>query len=149
MAYDERLAERIRRVLPGDVSVRERKMFGGLAFMLDGHMACGVMGPDLMLRIGAGPSERALAEAHVRRMDFTGKPLKGFVYVAPEGVASEETLAPVGGAGSGVCRHPSAEVASAAAPDRAQSRPARRVALWRPLCLKGRRTRGRDTGELT
>lgn len=92
MAYDERLAERIRRVLPGDVSVRERKMFGGLAFMLDGHMACGVMGPDLMLRIGTGPSERALAEAHVRRMDFTGKPLKGFVYVAPEGVASEETL---------------------------------------------------------
>ena len=92
MAYDERLAERIRRVLPGDLSVRERKMFGGLAFMLDGHMACGVMGPDLMLRIGPGRSERALAEPHVRRMDFTGKPLKGFVYVAPEGVASEETL---------------------------------------------------------
>jgi TfoX N-terminal domain len=92
MAYDERLAERIRRVVPGDVSVRERKMFGGLAFMLDGHMACGVMGPDLMLRIGLGRSERALAEAHVRRMDFTGKPLKGFVYVAPEGVGSEETL---------------------------------------------------------
>src|SRR5687767_15053686 len=68
MAYDERLAERIRRVLPGDVSVRERKMFGGLAFMRDGHMACGVMGPDLMLRIGPGRSERALAEAHVRRM---------------------------------------------------------------------------------
>jgi hypothetical protein len=92
MAYDERLAERVRRVLPGDVSVSERKMFGGLAFMLDGHMACGVMGPDLMLRIGAERSALALSEPHVRRMDFTGKPLKGFVYVGPEGVASDEML---------------------------------------------------------
>jgi hypothetical protein len=92
MAYDETLAERVRRVLPGDVSVRERKMFGGLAFMLGGHMTCGVVGPDLMLRIGAERSERAVAEPHVRRMDFTGKPLKGFVYVGPEGVASDEML---------------------------------------------------------
>ncbi len=92
MAYDEKLAERVRRVLPGDVSVSERKMFGGLAFMLDGHMACGVMGPDLMLRIGPERSALALSEPHVRAMDFTGKPLKGFVYVAAEGVASDETL---------------------------------------------------------
>ena len=92
MAYDEKLAERVRRVLPGDVSVSERKMFGGLAFMLDGHMACGVMGPDLMLRIGPERSALALTEPHVWAMDFTGRPLKGFVYVAPEGVASDGTL---------------------------------------------------------
>lgn len=86
MAYDEQLAARIRDVLAGEEGVTERKMFGGLAVMVDEHMACGVVGNDLMLRMGEDGSKRALERAHVRPMDFTGRPLKGMVYVSPEGL---------------------------------------------------------------
>lgn len=86
MAYDEDLAERIRELLGGDADVTERKMFGGLAFMLDGYMCCGVVGSDLMLRLGIDGADGALARPHVRPMDFTGKPLAGTVYVAPAGL---------------------------------------------------------------
>jgi TfoX/Sxy family transcriptional regulator of competence genes len=86
MAYDEVLAARIRDVLVDEEGVTERKMFGGLAVMVNGHMACGVVGDDLMLRLGEDGAERALERAHVRPMDFTGRPLKGMVYVSPEGL---------------------------------------------------------------
>lgn len=86
MAYDELLAARIRDVLVAEEGVTERKMFGGLAVMVNGHMACGVVGDDLMLRLGEDGAERALERAHVRPMDFTGRPLKGMVYVSPEGL---------------------------------------------------------------
>jgi TfoX/Sxy family transcriptional regulator of competence genes len=86
MAYDERLADRVRDVLDTEDGVTERKMFGGLAFMVRGHMACGIVGDDLMLRLGAEPAQRALERPHVRPMDFTGKPMKGMVYVAPGGL---------------------------------------------------------------
>ncbi len=86
MAYDEKLADRVRDVLEEVEGVTERKMFGGLAFMVRGHMACGIVGNDLMLRLGAEGAERALERPHVRPMDFTGKPMTGMVYVAPEGL---------------------------------------------------------------
>jgi TfoX/Sxy family transcriptional regulator of competence genes len=92
MAYDEGLAERLRDVYVGMPDVAEKKMFGGLAFMVNGHMSCGVVNETLMVRVGPEAYANALARPHARQMDFTGKPLKGFVYVAPEGVESDEAL---------------------------------------------------------
>lgn len=86
MAYDERLADRVRDVLEGAPGVSERKMFGGIAFMVEGHMACGVAGDDLMLRLGPEGAEAALRRPHVRPMDFTGRPMTGMVFVAPPGL---------------------------------------------------------------
>jgi TfoX/Sxy family transcriptional regulator of competence genes len=86
MAYDEQLADRIRDVLAGEPGVTERKMFGGIAFMVDGHMACGIVRDDLMLRLGAEGAEGALKRPHVRVMDFTGRPMTGMVYVEPAGL---------------------------------------------------------------
>ncbi len=86
MAYDEQLADRVRDVLVTEHGVTERKMFGGLAFMVRGHMACGIVGNELMLRLGVDGAESALARPHVRRMDFTGRPMKGMVFVEPAGV---------------------------------------------------------------
>jgi len=86
MAYDERLADRIRDALEGEQGVSERKMFGGVAFMVDGHMACGIAGSDLMLRLGVERADEALDRPHVRPMDFTGKPLTTMVFVEPEGL---------------------------------------------------------------
>jgi TfoX/Sxy family transcriptional regulator of competence genes len=85
MAYDEKVADRIRDVLEGQADVSERRMFGGIAFMVNGNMACGVVGGDLMLRLGAEGAEAALARPHVREMDFTGRPMTGMVYVDPAG----------------------------------------------------------------
>jgi hypothetical protein len=89
MAYDEALAQRIRDVTAGEPSLSERKMFGGLAFMLDGHMCFGVVGDELMLRLGADATQQALRHPHVRPMDFTGKPMKGMVYVEQEGLPGD------------------------------------------------------------
>ena len=92
MAYNEKLAECIRRQLSNRTDVVERKMFGGLAFMVRGHMCCGVVGDELMARVGPAGYEAALKEEHVRKMDFTGKPLRGMVYVASPGIASAKQL---------------------------------------------------------
>ena len=86
MAYDEDLADRVREVVPADGEVTERKMFGGLAFLLGGHMFAGVVGSELMVRIGAEAAERALERDHVREMDFTGRPMKNMVFVQPAGL---------------------------------------------------------------
>jgi len=86
MAYDEDLADRVRAVLPPGEAVAERQMFGGLAFMLGGHMFCGVVRDALMVRLGAGAAEEALGWPHVRPMDFTGRPMKGMVFVEPGGL---------------------------------------------------------------
>jgi TfoX/Sxy family transcriptional regulator of competence genes len=91
MAYDEELAERIRQTMLGEPGLSERNMFGGLAFMLDGHMCFGVVGNDLMLRLGKDQAAQALEQPHVRRMDFTGRPMASMVYIAPEGL-DEDTL---------------------------------------------------------
>lgn len=86
MAYDEVLADRVRDILVADPGLSERKMFGGLAFMLDGHMCCGIVGERLMLRLGAEGADAALRRPHVLPMDFTGRPLTGMVYVEPAGL---------------------------------------------------------------
>jgi TfoX/Sxy family transcriptional regulator of competence genes len=86
MAYDENLAQRVREIMAAEEAVTERKMFGGLAFMLAGNMACGILGEELMLRLGPDGAETALASKHVRPMDFTGRPMKGMVFVAPAGL---------------------------------------------------------------
>ncbi|MDH3451533.1 MAG: TfoX/Sxy family protein [Gammaproteobacteria bacterium] len=92
VAYDEVLAERVRAVLAGRSDIVEKKMFGGLAFMVSGNMCCGVSKGDLVVRVGPAAYAAALAEKHVREMDFTGKPLRGFVYVARKAIASDEQL---------------------------------------------------------
>jgi hypothetical protein len=86
MAYDERLAERVRAAMPTTGDLTERRMFGGLCLMLDGHMVCGVSGDRLMLRLGPEAADAALDRPHVRVMDFTGRPMNGYVYVEPAGL---------------------------------------------------------------
>jgi TfoX/Sxy family transcriptional regulator of competence genes len=86
VAYDENLADRVRAVLPPGAAVTERQMFGGLAFMLSGHMFCGVVKDSLMLRLGPEAAARALDQPYVRPMDFTGRPMKGMVFVDPAGL---------------------------------------------------------------
>ena len=92
MAYDKELADRIRDALGDRDDVEERKMFGGLAFMVAGHMAVGVVGTELMVRLGEQRAAAALDEEHVGPMDFTGRPMRTMVYVAPEGVADRAAL---------------------------------------------------------
>ena len=92
MAYDERLADRIRAVLGKRTDVSERKMFGGLAFLVGGHMCVGIVGKDLMVRVGKEAFEEAVRAPHARRMDFTGTPSKGMVYVAPAGLKTAPAL---------------------------------------------------------
>ena len=92
MAYDEKIADRIRKVVGPRLDVSERKMFGGVAFLLDGKMFCGIASDDLMVRVGPENYEAALAEPHVRPMDFTGRPMNGYVFVSMSGVRSEKAL---------------------------------------------------------
>lgn len=92
MAYDEALVERIRDVLGSRAGLTERKMFGGIAFMLGGNMAVGVIGEDLMVRLDPADAAKALAEPHTRPMDFTAKPAKNMVYVDSEGTETDEDL---------------------------------------------------------
>lgn len=93
MAYDEGLAERIRMVLLDRPTVSEKKMFGGLAFMLNEYMFCGVTQDNFMARVGPDNYQEALAKPHAREMDFTGRPMKGYVYVDPAGIESDQALA--------------------------------------------------------
>jgi hypothetical protein len=92
MAYDERLAERVRRALSRRSDIAERKMFGGLAFLCEGRMCCGVIGTDLVVRVTADEKPRVMEQRHVRAMDFTGRSLRGFVFVAPGGYATAGDL---------------------------------------------------------
>jgi TfoX/Sxy family transcriptional regulator of competence genes len=93
VAYDEDLAQRVREVLAARADVSERKMFGGIAFMVAGNMACGVLGEDLIVRLDKDESEKALAEDGVRPFDFTGKPMKGIVYVDSQRTNNDSGLA--------------------------------------------------------
>jgi len=93
MAYDEGLARRMRQVLDDDGHPYvEKEMFGGLSFLVNGNMSVGITGEDLLVRVGKENDEKALSLPHARPMDFTGKPMKGWIYVAPEGYASDEDL---------------------------------------------------------
>lgn len=92
MAYDEGLAERIRDVLADEHGLTEKRMFGGLAFLLKGHMCVGIVKDDLMVRVGPDAYEGLVKQPHARKMDFTGRPMKGFLYVAPSGFESDGDL---------------------------------------------------------
>lgn len=92
MANDEELADRIRLVLKGRKDVTEQKMFGGVAFMVRGHMACGTVRGSLMVRLGEEGVSSALKQPHVAPMDFTRKVLKTMAYVRPEGVRTSDAL---------------------------------------------------------
>jgi TfoX-like protein len=89
VVYDEDLAGRVRAVLPPGAAVTERQMFGGLAFLLGGHMFCGIVKGALMVRLGPEDAARALDQPHVRPMDFTGRPMRGMVFVDPEGLGGD------------------------------------------------------------
>ena len=92
MAYNEALANRIREALARERGVDEIKMMGGLCFMIGGHMALGIVGEELMIRVGPDGYQRALARLHTREMDFTGRSMKGFVFVQPAGFRTKRSL---------------------------------------------------------
>jgi TfoX/Sxy family transcriptional regulator of competence genes len=92
VAYDEQLAQRVRQALGSQDGIIEKKMFGGLSFMLHGNMSVGVEKDRLMVRVGPDRYEEALARPHARPMDFTGRPMKGFVYVPLEGLSTDADL---------------------------------------------------------
>ncbi len=92
MPYDETLARRVQQVLTTQPGVVERKMFGGLAFMLNGNMAVGILNDRLMVRVGKDAYNDALSLPHCRPMDFTGRSMRGFVMVDPAGIAAEPEL---------------------------------------------------------
>lgn len=92
MAYDEILAERIRTLLFRRKGITERRMFGGLAFMVGGNMACGIVKDELMVRVGPDGYDDALAQPHARPMDFTKRPMRGMVYVGTVGFRTDEDL---------------------------------------------------------
>ncbi len=94
-AIDEGLAQRVRESLfhlADFADISERKMFGSLVFMVNGHMTCGVGGEGLMLRVGVDRYEHALSQPHAEEMDFTGRPMKGFLYITWEGIEADEDL---------------------------------------------------------
>jgi hypothetical protein len=92
MAYDESLAERVRESLAQVRGLTEIKMFGGLCFTIRGNMAVGVVGNELMVRVPKEDGDTLLARPHTRPMDFTGKPMQGFLFVEPPGVRTKKTL---------------------------------------------------------
>lgn len=92
MAYDEGLAQRVREQLRDADDLEEKRMFGGIAFMLQGNMACGVIEDELMVRVGPEKYEELLAEAGASEFDFTGRPMKGWVKVSQEVLAEDQVL---------------------------------------------------------
>jgi TfoX/Sxy family transcriptional regulator of competence genes len=92
MAYDEGLSVRIDELLEGRDQIEVKKMFGGLCYLSRGHMLCGVLQDTLMARVGPDQYADCLAREHAREMDFTGKAMKGMIYVSPEGIESDVDL---------------------------------------------------------
>jgi hypothetical protein len=93
MAFDEELAARIRRRLVRQAGVSEKKMFGGLAFLLNGNMCCGVHKREMIVRLDPGRVAEALAQPHTRIFDLSGRPIKGWILVKPPGVADDAAVA--------------------------------------------------------
>jgi len=92
MPYDEGLVQRMREILDQGPSYTEKKMFGGVGFMLNGNMAVGVNQDNLIVRVGKENDEEALAEPNARPFDFTGKPMQGLIYVSLEGYETDVDL---------------------------------------------------------
>jgi TfoX/Sxy family transcriptional regulator of competence genes len=95
MAYDEQFAHRVRELLADEDGVTEKAMFGGLAFLVNGNMAVGISNTaELMVRVGPDSTDDALSRPHTRLFDMTGRPMKGWILVAREGVKTKRRLAP-------------------------------------------------------
>ena len=92
MAYDQGLAERLRELLDARRGVTEKAMFGGVCFLLGGRMFIGIVKDELMVRVGPDAHDDALGEPHARTMDFTGRPMRGYVFVAPPGFEDDRVL---------------------------------------------------------
>jgi len=92
MAYDEGVAQRVREIIADVSCVSEKKMFGGVAFMVDGNMCVGIVKDQLMLRVGPDQYEALLKKDFVLEMDFTGKPMRGLIYIQPEGFTEDKEL---------------------------------------------------------
>ena len=92
MAYDTGLAKRLRVRFKDRADVEEKRMFGGLCFMVSNHMCCGIVGDTLMARVGPSNYEECLRHKHAREMDFTGRAMKGMIYVPPKGIESDSDL---------------------------------------------------------
>jgi TfoX/Sxy family transcriptional regulator of competence genes len=92
MAYDPETVERIRKIMKRKRGYSQRNMFGGVCFMINGHMACGVLEKNLMLRLNNALAQAALTEPHTHEMDFTGKPMKSMLYVDAKGIATDPQL---------------------------------------------------------
>ncbi len=92
MAYDEQLAERVRAILKGQRALVEKEMFGGLAYLSHRKMFAGILRDDLVVRVGPEGNDAALKEPHTRPMDFTGRPMKGYIDVGPNGTKTTAQL---------------------------------------------------------
>jgi TfoX/Sxy family transcriptional regulator of competence genes len=92
MPFDEKLADRARHALAGRRELSEKRMFGGVAFLWRGHMVAGVVGDDLMVRVGPEACDELLKRTHARAMDFTGRPMRGFLFIAPAGTKTRASL---------------------------------------------------------
>ena len=92
MAYNETLADRIRNLMRELPSFTEKKMFGGIGFMLQGNMACGIQKDEIIVRVGPDKYQETLTKPHAKSFDFTGKPMKGWVMIEAEGCQTDETL---------------------------------------------------------
>src|SRR5437588_936393 len=92
MAFDERLAERIRGSLGRRKGLVEKKMFGGIAFLLNGNMCVGIHKSDLIVRLAPEETDKALAQRHTRRFDLTGRPMKGWILVESAGLRTDAKL---------------------------------------------------------
>jgi len=93
MPYDEKTADRVRRALFGRPGLEEKKMMGGVCFMVGGHMICGVTRSELLLRVGRDAYAESLAQPHVRPMEMRGRPMSGFVLIDPPGFRTSAALA--------------------------------------------------------
>lgn len=92
MAFDEGLAQRVTELLEEKPGFNEKKMFGGVCYLLNGNMACGVLNEDIIVRVGLERYEDSLKSPHTRKFDMTGRPMKGWIMVSPEGHESDRDL---------------------------------------------------------
>lgn len=92
MAYDEILCQRVRNLLGARTAFVETKLMGGLVFMVDGNMCCGVTGTSVLVRVGEAMRDSALAKPHTRRMEFNGRSPKGFIFVGAKGCTTDKAL---------------------------------------------------------
>lgn len=92
MAFDNKLADRIRKQFGKRNGLTEKKMFGGIAFLLNGNMCCGVRGQEMIVRLDPEQTDQALSEPHTRIFDLTGRPMKGWILVQSKGIANDNAL---------------------------------------------------------